>query len=228
MRLLVIEDEIRLAENIAKAFREGPQYAVDLAQDGEEALLFCSARNYEALVLDLMLPKKDGAEVLRRLRARGVTTPVLILTAVSETSRVIDLLNLGADDYLTKPFDLGELIARVRALIRRSMGVSQPMLSFGSIALNIAEHRITVNDLPVDFSPTEHRILEYLLHRPRVVVSPRDLLEHLFDFTWESHSNVVEVHISNIRRKLRQAAASTTLENVRGRGYRLSDERSRQ
>lgn len=227
MRLLVIEDEVRLAGNIATAFREGPQYAVDVAQDGEEALLFCSARNYEALVLDLMLPKVDGAEVLRRLRAKGIATPVLVLTALSERSRVIDLLNLGADDYLTKPFDLGELIARVRALIRRSLGISQSTLSFGAIILNVAEHRIAVNDLPVDFSPTEHRILEYLLHRPRVVVSPRDLLEHLFDFTWESHSNVVEVHISNIRRKLRNASATTTLENIRGRGYRLSDGRPR-
>ena len=223
MRLLVVEDEPRLAHNMAAALREGPQYAVDVARDGEEALLFCATRSYEGMVLDLMLPKKNGAEVLRLLRARGATTPVLVLTAVSETARVIELLNLGADDYMTKPFDLGELIARVRALIRRSMGALQTPLQFGSLALDVPEHRVTVNGSPIEFSPTEHRILEYLLHRPRVVVSPRELLEHLFDFTWESHSNVVEVHISNIRRKLRLASASTTLENVRGRGYRLSD-----
>ena len=226
MRLLLVEDEPRLADNIAAALREGPQYAVDVARDGEEALLYCATRSYDGIVLDLMLPKKDGAEVLRRLRARGTRTPVLVLTAQSETERVIELLNLGADDYMSKPFDLGELIARVRALIRRSTGALEPVLHFGSLALNIAEHRITVNGATVDFSPTEHRILEYMLHRPRVVISPRELLEHLFDFTWRSHSNVVEVHISNIRRKLRHAGASTTLENLRGRGYRLGELRS--
>ena len=225
MRLLVVEDEPRLAENMLTALREGPRYAVDLARDGQEALLFCATRSYDGLVLDLMLPKKDGAAVLQRLRADGVTTPVLVLTAVDDRARVIQMLDLGADDYMTKPFDLGELIARVRALIRRSRGVAHPTLQFGSLSLHVAEQRIMVNGTAVEFSPTEHRILEYLLYRPRIVVSPRELLEHLFDFTWESHTNVVEVHISNIRKKLRQASASTTLENVRGRGYRLSDRR---
>lgn len=223
MRLLVIEDEVRLAENIAAAMRDGPKFLVDIAHDGDEALACCFQREYDGLLLDLMLPKKDGGEVLRRLRASGTKTPVMVLTATSDTARVIEMLNLGADDYLTKPFDLGELIARVRALIRRSKGAAQSTLNFGSIALNVAEHRVTVRDELVEFSPTEHRILEYLLYRPRVVVSPEELLEHLYDFTWKYHSNVIEVHISNIRKKLRQAAAGTTLENIRGRGYRMSD-----
>ncbi len=223
MRVLVVEDEARLAENVATALREGAGYAVDVAGEGEEALLLCATREYDGVVLDLMLPKRDGAEVLRRLRGKGVRTPVLMLTAVSETARVIELLDLGADDYMSKPFDLGELIARVRALIRRSKGVSEPVLRFGSLRLFVAEHRVMVGEAEVEFSPTEHRILEYMLYRPRVVVSPRELLEHLFDFTWESHSNVVEVHISNVRKKLRVAGSGTTLENIRGRGYRLSE-----
>lgn len=223
MRVLVIEDEIRLAENIASALREGPNYAVDLAHDGEEALRFGSSRVYDGMILDLMLPKRNGAEVLRCLRTQGIKTPVLVLTAVADTSRVIKMLDLGADDYLTKPFDLGELIARMRALIRRSAGAVESILQFGSLQLNVAEHRVRANGTLIEMSPTEHRIIEYMLHRPRMVVSQREMLEHLFDFTWQSYSNVVEVHISNLRKKLRLAGSLTTLENVRGRGYRLSE-----
>ena len=225
MRVLVIEDEMRLAENIASALREGPNYAVDLAHDGEAAVVFGSSRVYDGLILDLMLPKCDGAEVLRALRAQGIKTPVLVLTAIADRSRVIKMLDLGADDYMTKPFDLGELIARMRALIRRSTGAAEPILRFGSLQLNVAEHRVQANGVVIEVSPTEHRIIEYMLHRPRVVVSQREILEHLFDFTWQSYSNVVEVHISNLRKKLRLAGSLTTLENVRGRGYRLSERR---
>ena len=223
MRVLVVEDEIRLAENIASALREGPNYAVDLARDGEEALTFGANRVYDAMLLDLMLPQRSGEDVLRCLRAKGIKTPVLVLTAIADTSRVIRMLDLGADDYLTKPFDLGELIARTRALIRRSTGAAEPILQFGSLQLHVAEHCLRANGLVIEVSPTEHRIIEYLLYRPRVVVSQRELLEHLFDFTWQSYSNVVEVHISNLRKKLRLAGSSITLENVRGRGYRLSE-----
>ena len=221
MRVLVVEDEPRLAENVARALREGPQYAVDVAHDGEEARLLWETCNYDGVVLDLMLPGGSGAEVLTSMRSKGVTTPVLVLTAVDDTRRVIELLNLGADDYMSKPFDLGELIARVRAIIRRSRGACEPVLRYGGLLIHIAEHSVSANDVRVEFSPTEHRILEYLMFRPRTVVSSRELSEHLFDFTWESHSNVVEVHISNMRKKLRQAESDTTIENIRGCGYRL-------
>lgn len=221
MRVLVVEDEPRLAENVAKALREGPQYAVDLAHDGEEARLLWETHDYDGVVLDLMLPKQSGADVLKSMRAKGVTTPVLVLTAVNETMRVIELLNLGADGYMSKPFDLGELIARIGALIRRSKGTCEPVLRFGEILIHIAEHRVSVGGSDLEFSPTERRILEYLMFRPRVVVSSRELSEHLFDFTWASHSNVVEVHISNMRRKLRKTNSGATIENIRGCGYRL-------
>lgn len=225
MRVLVIEDEVRLAENIASALREGPRYAVDVVHDGEDGLLYGLRRDYDGIVLDLMLPERSGAEVLKRIRQSSVKTPVLVLTAISDTARIIELLDLGADDYLSKPFDLGELIARLRAIVRRGKGVAETVLRFGSITLHVAEHRVDVKESTVEFSPTEHRILEYFLHRPKVVVSPQELLEHLFDFTWASHSNVVEVHVSNIRKKLRAAGSLTTLENIRGRGYRLSEHR---
>ena len=222
MRVLVVEDEPRLAENIAAGLREGAGYAIDLAHDGEEALLLCAVRTYDLILLDLMLPKLPGREVLANLRRADVATPVLVLTAVSETSSTIRLLNLGADDYLTKPFDLGELIARSRALIRRSKGVGKPVLRFGVLSLNSAEQTVTSAGSLVDLSPTEYRILEYLMHRPRTLVPKQELLEHMYDFTWKHHSNVIEAHVSNLRRKLRATTDAVLLETVRGRGYRLA------
>lgn len=222
MRLLVVEDEVRLAENIASAMREGPGYAVDIARDGEEAILVCGPGHYDLVLLDLMLPKLNGREVLRRLRRQDHDTPVLVLTAVADIGSTIDLLNLGADDYLTKPFDLGELIARSRALVRRGKGVRQTVLEFGSVTMNMTEQTVTVASRRVALSPTEYRILEYLLHRRRRIVSKRELLEHLYDFTWKHHSNVIEVHVSNLRRKLRAETEAMVLETMRGRGYRLA------
>jgi two-component system response regulator PhoP len=221
VRVLVVEDEVRLAQNIAGAFREGPGYAVDVSYDGEEALLLCDTTGYDLIVLDLMLPKLRGQEVLRKLRDRKQQTPVLILTAVGGTKSTIDLLNYGADDYLTKPFDIGELIARARALIRRGKGVRTTVLEMGCICLNLAEQTVSVEGQLVDLSRTEFRILEYLIYHPRTVISKQELMEHLYDCTWEHHSNVIEAHVSNLRRKLRNATDSTVLETLRGRGYRL-------
>ena len=221
MRVLVVEDEIRLAQNVAAAFRDGPGYAVDVCHDGEEALLLCEAASYDLVLLDLMIPKLRGQEVVRKLRDRNETTPVLILTAVTGPQSTIELLNLGADDYMTKPFDVGELIARARALIRRGKGIKTTELQMGCIRLSLPEKIVSVSGQQVDLSPTEFRILEYLIHHPRTVISKRDLLEHLYDFTWEHHSNVIEAHVSNLRRKLRNATDSTVLETLRGRGYRL-------
>ncbi len=222
MRVLVVEDELRLAENVATAFREGPGFAVDVCHDGEDALDLIQAADYDLIVLDLMIPKVSGKDVLRTLRIRDGVTPVLILTAVSETRSTIDLLNLGADDYMTKPFDLGELIARARALIRRGKNLKQTSLTIGDVTLSPAEQTVRVKGQIVDLSPTEYRVLEYMMHHPRNVISKRELLEHLYDFTWEHHSNVIEAHVSNLRRKLRNATESTVIENLRGRGYRLS------
>ncbi len=221
MRVLIVEDETRLAENVATAFRDGPGYAVDICHDGEEALLACDAVEYDLIVLDLMLPRQSGNRVLQTLRTKGRQMPVLVLTAVSEVKSTIELLNLGADDYMTKPFDLGELIARARALIRRGKGVRQTTLTYGGLKLDFTAQTVEANNQQIELSPTEYRILEYLMHHPRKIVSQRELLEHLYDFTWEHHSNVVEAHVSNLRRKIRCAAQETLIENVRGRGYRL-------
>jgi DNA-binding response OmpR family regulator len=222
VRVLVVEDEPRLAENIAAALREGPGYAVDVCHDGEEALLLCSTVTFDLIVLDLMIPKVAGRGVLQSIRAHRSQTPVLVLTAIAETKSVIEMLNLGADDYMTKPFDLGEFIARARALVRRGKDQRQTSLILGDVILNLVEQSVTVRDQQVDLSPTEYRILEFLMYNPRQIVSKQKLLEHLYDFTWEHHSNVIEAHVSNLRRKLRTAAAQTAVENLRSRGYRLS------
>lgn len=226
MRLLVIEDERRLAENIAAALKEGPGYAVDLAYDGEEGVYLAETNEYDLIVLDLMLPKADGAAVLKRLRAGGRRTPVMILTAVVTKESVVELLNSGADDYLGKPFDLGELIARAKALIRRGKGLSHPVVRIGDLVVDTIEKTATREGVELELSPTEYRILEYMSYRPRSVISKQTLLEHLYDYSWEHHSNVIEAHISNLRRKLNCVPQDSLpqvhfLEVLRGRGYRL-------
>jgi DNA-binding response OmpR family regulator len=226
MRVLVVEDEVRLAQNIARGLREGSGYAVDLAHNGQDAIHLCEAADYDLLVLDLMIPKLSGDDVVRHLRARRKATPVLILTAMIETGKTIELLNAGADDYMTKPFDLGELIARSRALIRRSRGTAEPVLRCGNLVVHTTEQTVRQGGDTVELSPTEYRILEYLMYRPRVIVSKRELLEHLYDFTWEHHSNVIEAHVSNLRKKLRASGEWEILETLRGRGYRLANETS--
>jgi DNA-binding response OmpR family regulator len=221
VRVLLVEDELRLAENIAEALREGPNFAVDFAEDGPTGLDLAGNACYDLIILDLMLPGLDGASLLRKIRARGDRTPVLILTAKGESSSIISLLNAGADDYLSKPFDLGELIARAKALIRRGKGIADPTVRVADIEVNTVEQSVRRSGVDVDLSPTEYRILEYLIHRPRVIVSKRELLEHLYDYNWEHHSNVIEAHISNLRRKLDAASPQPGIETLRGRGYRL-------
>jgi DNA-binding response OmpR family regulator len=221
MRILLIEDEVRLAQNIASALREGPGFAVDCSEDGETGLDLAGNLCYDLIVLDLMLPKVDGLNVLKTLRFRNDRTSVLILTAKVGHNSVVELLNAGADDYLSKPFDLGELIARAKALIRRGKGFADPTLRVSDLEVNTVEQTVRRCNEPVDLSPTEYRILEYLIHRPRVVVSKRTLLEHLYDYNWEHHSNVIEAHVSNLRRKLGGTSGRSSIETLRGRGYRL-------
>jgi DNA-binding response OmpR family regulator len=223
VRVLIIEDEPRLAENIARSLRESAGYAVDIANDGQEGLFMAESNDYDALLLDLMLPQLDGMQLLSRIRKAGQRTPVLVVTARDDKESVVALLNAGADDYLTKPFDLGELLARTKALIRRGKGQPSPILSIGDLELNTVSRNVQRGGRPVTLTAMEYRVLEYLLHRPRAVVSKTELLEHLYDYNWEKFSNVVEVYISGLRRKLDHDSAKQLIHTVRGQGYILQD-----
>ncbi len=200
----------------------GPGLAVDHAETGTEGEQLANSGSYDLVILDLMLPGQSGLTTLRKLRARGNRTPVLILTAREGAESVIELLNAGADDYLSKPFDLGELLARAKALIRRGKGNAHPLLRVGDVEVNTLEQTVHREGRPIEISPTEFRILEYLAHRPRAVVSKQELLEHLYDFNWQHHSNVIEAHISNLRRKLDRDSPFPLIETLRNRGYRLT------
>ena len=223
MRVLIIEDEKRLAENVAAALRENG-IVTDLAHDGETGKHLAGYGYYDLVLLDLMLPQADGVSVLKWIRARRDHTPVLVVTARDDSQSVIELLNLGADDYLSKPFDLGELLARVKALIRRGKGVATPTVRLRDLEVDTMMRTVSRDGTQLDVSPTEYRILEYLLHKSSSIVSKRELLEHLYDFNWERHSNVIEAHISNLRKKLDAGTDTSYIQTYRGRGYRLSPE----
>jgi DNA-binding response OmpR family regulator len=221
MHVLVVEDEERLAQNLAKAILNNAGFAVDVALDGEDGLHLATSGVFDAIILDLMLPGKSGQEVLAGLRKSGDKTPVLILTANEDKSSIIELLDRGADDYLSKPFDLGELLARLKALIRRGKGQASPQLVLGDLVLDFNTRSAARAGNRVELSPMEYRTLEYLMMRQGAVVSKEELLEHLYDYNWEKFSNVIEVYISTLRRKIDSGHAERLIHTLRGRGYVL-------
>jgi DNA-binding response OmpR family regulator len=221
MRVLVVEDEKRLAENIARSLRENTSCAVDVVLDGEEGIFLAESSPYDLIVLDLMLPKLSGLDLLRQYRKNGHKTPVLILTARDEKDSVIALLNAGADDYLSKPFDLGELLARSKALIRRGKGEHSPLIVIEDLELDSVGRRVRRAGQSIVLTPMEYRVLEYLAHRPGAVVSKTELLEHLYDYNWEKFSNVIEVYISGLRRKIDENSSVKLIRTFRGQGYSL-------
>ena len=221
MRVLIVEDERRLAENIARSLREIAGYAVDLAGDGPQGLQLASGNAYDLIILDLMLPGFDGRQVLVQLREAGQQTPVLILTARDDKESLVTLLNSGADDYLTKPFDLGELLARAKVLIRRGKGQPSPLLTVADLQINTVDRTVRRGARAITLTAMEYRVLEYLAHRPGAVVSKAELLEHLYDYNWEKFSNVIEVYISGLRRKLDDGSERQLIRTLRNQGYAL-------
>jgi len=223
MRVLIIEDEPRLARNIAALLREQASYAVDISLDGEDGLHMAMTNPYDLVILDLMLPKVNGLTILRTLRGSGAHTPVLILTARDATADVVKGLDTGCDDYLTKPFEMAELAARCKALIRRSHGQPAPVLTIGPLAINTATRLVTLRDKPLQLQAMEYRLLEYLARRAGAIVSKAEILDHLYDFDSENFSNVVEVYISSLRRKLEDSPATRLIHTLRNQGYLLGE-----
>ena len=216
VRVLVVEDEPKMASLLQRALvREG--YAVDLATAGDEALWAIDETDYDAVVLDAMIPPPDGFEVCRRIRAEGRWSPVIMLTARDGIEDRVRGLDCGADDYLVKPFAFRELLARLRSLTRRSLGARPVELRAGDIVLDTARHEVRRGEEPVPLSPKEFALLELFLRHPDEVLTRSRILSHVWDFAYEGRSNVVDVYVGYLRRKL----GGDELETIRGVGYRL-------
>lgn len=214
MRLLVVEDEPDLADTLRKVLAEAG-FSVDTAGDGDEALWRADAAQYDAIVLDLMIPAVDGWEVVRRLRAGGSRVPILVLTARDATTDKVRALDGGADDYLTKPFSLAELLARVRALIRRSTGSPSPIVQLGEVEIETNARRVKRSGVDIELAPKEYALLEFLARHRGTLVTRSMLYEHIYDDREDTMSNVVDVYVSNLRRKL----GRDVIRTCRGAGY---------
>jgi two-component system OmpR family response regulator len=222
MRVLVVEDEVRLALLLKRGLEE-EGYAVDTSGDGAEALWHATETEYDAIVLDIMLPGMDGLEVTRRLRAQRRWTPVLLLTARDAIDDRVVGLDVGADDYLVKPFSFAELAARVRALVRRGRVERPTVLEVGDLRLDPARRRAWRGEVELDLSPKEFALLELFLSHPGEVLTRTRILEHVWDFAYDPSSNVVDQYIGYLRRKIDRPFGRDDLETVRGAGYRLRD-----
>jgi len=220
MKILVVEDGRKVAGFIEQGLRE-EGYAVDVAPDGDEATMLAHVYDYDLLLLDVMLPKKTGLQVAAELRREGRKTPILMLTARDTTEDVVRGLDSGADDYLAKPFKFDELLARVRALVRRGGASRTELLTYGPIELDRLKHKVKVDGKKLDLTPKEFQLLEHFLLRPEEVIRRTDLLEKVWDLHFDPESNVVDVHVGNLRRKLREAAGVEMVQTVRGVGFRL-------
>jgi DNA-binding response OmpR family regulator len=219
---LIIEDEEKLAESLKRGL-EKSGYAVDCLFDGEAGArrLLVSHQDYDLVILDLMLPKKGGLEVCKEIRARGLTVPVLILTARDMTDDKVMALDDGADDYLTKPFSFSELLARIRALLRRPTGALDSELRIGDLILKPAEREVFRGDEKINLTLKEFELLHYLMRHPGEVLNREEIYVHLWDFADNSMSNTIDVHVKNLRKKMGERENGKLIETIRGVGYRL-------
>lgn len=221
MKVLIVEDDKQLAEFVRLAMKEDG-HAADVAHDGKKGQELAMVYDYDVIVLDNMLPGRDGLEVLRYMRQRGRTTAVLMLTAMSDESDIIEALDSGADDYLAKPFTIGELRARVRALGRRRAGPSVSTLSLGNLNLDRLTRTVECGGQEVKLTPREFSLLELLLLNARRIVTRTDLLEKVWDLHFDPRSNVVDVHVARLRQKLGEVDSGVWIQTVRGSGFILS------
>ncbi|MBL0173388.1 MAG: response regulator transcription factor [Gemmatimonadaceae bacterium] len=221
MRLLVVEDDPRLATLIARGLRE-QTYAVDVVGNGKDAIVQAAVNSYDAIILDVMLPGLDGFAVLKELRARGMRTPVMMLTARDAVADRITGLDSGADDYLNKPFDFGELLARLRALLRRPENLQSDVLRVGDLEIDRLAHTVSRAGMPIALTAKEFSLLELLARRANTVVSRADIVAHVWDDNHDTFTNAVEVYVNRLRGKIDKAPWPAMLHTRRGAGYVLS------
>ncbi|HYG08402.1 MAG TPA: response regulator transcription factor [Pyrinomonadaceae bacterium] len=221
MRILLVEDEPDAARMLAKGLRE-EAYAVDIARDGEQALEQTQLNDYDLIILDVMLPRKDGFEVCRELRAAGSSLPVLMLTARDAVEDRIEGLDAGADDYLPKPFDFEELLARVRALLRRKPALFPEVITVADLSIDTRARRVSRGGREIDLTAKEYALLEYLARRADEVVGRADIAEHVWDDSYDPFSKVIEVFIQRLRRKIDEGHALKLIRTRRGEGYTLT------
>lgn len=220
MRILVVEDDLQVASFIRRGLRE-ESYTVDIAADGEEACFLAGTGEYDLIVLDLQLPKRSGLDVLKTLREDRISVPILVLTGRSELTDKIQSLDSGADDYLTKPFKFEELLARTRALLRRRGAMAATAMRIADLEVDALRHRVTRGETCLDLTNREYDLLEYLVRHKGEIVTRTKLAEHVWEQNFDPLSNVIDVHVARLRRKLDQGFAVPLLHTVRGRGYAL-------
>ncbi|MDR2493116.1 MAG: response regulator transcription factor [Coriobacteriales bacterium] len=222
MRILVVEDNARLNELIVKKLKSN-NYSVDACLCGDDALSYCACAEYDALVLDIMLPSMSGLDVLRRLRSKNNKTPVLLLTARDSVEDKVGGLDAGADDYLVKPFSFDELLARLRALIRRGSNAVSDVCVVADLTVDCASRKVTRGSRAIELSSREFALLEYLIRNKDVVLSRRTIGNHIWNFDYEGDSNIIDVYIRNLRRKIDDPEAVKLIHTVRGAGYVLRE-----
>jgi two-component system response regulator PhoP len=221
MRILIVEDDSRLLLQLDQ-YMQSQGFSVDLADDGEKALYQLKEYDYDLAIIDVGIPNIDGFEVIQRARASDITCPIIILTARDRWQEKVRGLECGADDYLTKPFVHEELLARVKALIRRSAGQASPLIQKGALSLDTVANQLYVNDEPVELTAYEYKVIEYLMMNPNKVVSKTEMVEHIYDQDFDLDSNVIEVFVGRLRRKMDKDNKLKPIETLRGRGYRLN------
>jgi two-component system response regulator PhoP len=223
MRILVVEDDSRLLTQLDILLQKNG-YSVDLADDGAKALFLLQEHTYDLAIIDIGLPVIDGFEVIQKARKNDVSCPILILTARDRWQEKVEGLDSGADDYLTKPFHNEELLARINALIRRAAGKAHPTIEKGPITLDTLSEEVTVNGQYIELTAYEYKVLEYLLLNPQKVISKTELTEHIYDQDFDLDSNVIEVFIGRLRKKIDPDGSINPIETLRGRGYRINRE----
>ena len=222
MRLLVAEDEARIARFIQRGLEE-EHHAVDVAADGDEAMLLAETNDYDMILLDILLPRKNGLAVCRELRARNVTTPILVLTAKDSVEDRVAGLNTGADDYLTKPFAFDELVARINALMRRRSLDRTPLLTVGDLTLDPLTHEVRRAGRPIELTNKEYALLAFLMRRPGQVLTRTQIAEQIWDLNFDNESNVIDVYIRYLRKKIDAGHERPLIHTVRGVGYTLKE-----